>query len=453
MVRQRKNLGIGLLLIGAFFLFEPTMAGVLDLLPDAIGCLLMMLGLRALADLDDYMESAITMFKRMLIVGTCRFFSAFWLFGFCTPKERPVTTLLIAFVAGVFELIFLTSAFKAMFDGFLYLGSRHGGTAMFGDQQKNATAHIWKVTLVFIIAKAVITALPEFSSLTLSSYDDMSPLRFLYNYISLLRTFAIIILIPIGLFWVISFYRYIRSILRDEPFISALTEKYKADVLPRTDIFLRRAIGAGTIILSIGICFSIDIYIDYISLLPDFLCPIILLIGFALLKPYIGKNIHVPICAAAHMITSAAVFFYSVYFYDHFTMSLALFSEKALLAYYTFCILKVTDSLFFGAMMLSLLPSIRHIIVNYTGFAPLNVANFNSEDKLKQVHGMLNKRVTLISIFSVAAAIGSILYILLVRHADFIWLIEFSLCLTLVIYLIGTLRAICEEVEYKYMLS
>ena len=137
MVRQRKNLGIGLLLIGAFFLFEPTMAGVLDLLPDAIGCLLMMIGLRALADLDDYMESAITMFKRMLIVGTCRFFSAFWLFGFCTPKERPVTTLLIAFVAGVFELIFLTSAFKAMFDGFLYLGSRHDGTAMFGDQQKN----------------------------------------------------------------------------------------------------------------------------------------------------------------------------------------------------------------------------------------------------------------------------------------------------------------------------
>ncbi|MBR7098829.1 MAG: hypothetical protein IKC59_05380, partial [Clostridia bacterium] len=118
-----------------------------------------------------------------------------------------------------------------------------------------------------------------------------------------------------------------------------------------------------------------------------------------------------------------------------------------------FCILKITDSLFFGAMMLSLMPSLRHIIGHYTGFAPLNVANFNSEDKLRQVHGMLNKRVTLISIFSVAAAIGSILYILLVRHANFIWLIEFSLCLTLVIYLIGTLRAICAEVEYKYMLS
>ncbi len=453
MVRQRKNLGIGLLPIGAIFLCEPTLGGTVDVLPDAIGYLLMMIGLRALADLNDYMENAITLCKRMMIVSACRFLSAFWLFGFCTPKERPVTTLLISFIASVFELIFLTGAFKAMFDGFLYLGSRHDGTAMFGDKQKNATARMWKVTLVFIIAKAVVTTLPEFSSLTLSSYDDASPLRFLYNYISLLRTFSVIILIPMGLVWVVCFCRYIRSVLKDEPFLSALTEKYKAEVLPREDIFLRRAIGAGTIILSIGMCFSLDIYIDYISLLPDFLCPIILLFGFVLLKPYIGKNVYFPICAVAHTVTSAAVFFYSIYFYDHFTMSLALYSEKALLAYYTFCILKITDSMFFGAMMLSLLPSIRHIIVSYTGFAPLSVANFNREDKLKQVHGMLNKRITLVTVFSIAAALGSILYILLVRHATFIWLVEFSLCLTLVIYLIGTLRAICAEVEYKYLLA
>ena len=460
MVKERKNLGLGLLPIAAIFLFNPSISGVIDPLPDVLGYFLLFIGLREPADLNYHIEEALNFFKKMIAVSAAQFLSMFWLFGFCPPKERPVATLLIAFTVAVFEIVFLSKAYREMFEGFLYLGSRHGSRAMFElpkhkkeKSERNATTRILKFTLFFVIAKAVITTLPEFAALTLSNYDDTSPVRFLYDYISLLRTFAMFILLPICIIWLVKFWRYIRSLLRDIPFITEITEKYRAEVLPKDEMFLKRAIHVGTIILCVGICFSLDIYIDYLSVLPDFLCPLIMLIGFFTLKSYLGKGSLFPLCAVANLLSSVAVYIYSIYFYDHFTMSLALYSERALLAYYVFCILKITDAIFFFAMIFSLLPSFRHIIEKYTGFAPLNAANFHSEDKLQYVHSTLNKRVPVLFPLAILSALGSILYILLVRHVNFMWLIEFSFSLAFVFFFISTLRAITNEVDYKYLLS
>ncbi len=457
MIKERKNLGLGLLPIAALFLFNPPIGGFVDPLPDVIGYLLLFSGLRNLGDLNYHMEEALSSFRRMIIVSTFQLLSVFWLFGFSSPKERPVSILLVAFTISVLEILFAGKAFREMFEGFLYLGSRHGSSAVFANSRseyaRNATERIASFTSFFIVVKALFSTLPEFASLTMNSYNERNPFWFLYDYISLLRTFAILILLPFGIVWLVKFWKYIVSLLRDTPFLTALTEKYRTEVLPKENLFLKRAIRVGTVILSIGIVLSLDVYIDYISIFPDLLCPIVLLGGFLALKPYLAKDNRFPIFAVANLLSSAAVYFYSIYFYDHFTMSLALFSEKAMLAYYTFCILKITDQIFFLAMMLSLLPTLRHIIENYTGFAPLNVGNFNSEDKIRYVHETLNKRVRILRILSILCAVGSVFYILFVRTLAFAWWVEFLTCLVLVLYFISTLRAITDEVESKYLLS
>lgn len=457
MIKERKNLGLGLLPIAAIFLFNPTVSGFIDPLPDLVGYLLLFLGLRNLGDLNYHIEDALVAIRKMIIVSAAQLLSILWLFGFSSPKERPVSILLVVFTVSALELLFATKAFHEMFEGFLYLGSRHGSTAVFAgalrETERNATEKIAAFTTVFIVVKALFPMLPEFASLTIGSYNDHNPLWFLYDYISLLRTFAILLFLPFGIAWLIKFTKYIRSLLRDTDFLDALTEKYRAEVLPKEDIFLKRAIRVGTVILSLGLVLSLNVYIDYISILPDFLCPLVLLGGFLALKPYLDKSNRFVLFAVAHTLTSAVVYFYSIYFYDHFTMSLALFSEKALLAYYTFCVVKIVDQFFFLAMMFSLLPSLRHIIENYTGFAPLNAGNFNREDKIRYVHQMLNKRVNILYALSALCAVGGIFYILFVRTVDFSWWVEFLSALALVIYFVTTLRAITDEVESKYRLS
>ncbi|MBO5305946.1 MAG: hypothetical protein J6B12_04200, partial [Clostridia bacterium] len=104
MVKERKNLGLGLLPVAALFLFNPPLAGFVDLLPDVIGYLLFVVALRDVADLNYHMEEALASFRRMIIVSAFQLLSIFWLFGFCTPKERPVSILLVVFTVSVLEL-------------------------------------------------------------------------------------------------------------------------------------------------------------------------------------------------------------------------------------------------------------------------------------------------------------------------------------------------------------
>ena len=69
MDRQRKQ-GWGLLFAACCFLWNPVI-GVTDILPDAVGYLLLMLGLSALADLDrsEQLLDAQKAFRAMLWVS------------------------------------------------------------------------------------------------------------------------------------------------------------------------------------------------------------------------------------------------------------------------------------------------------------------------------------------------------------------------------------------------
>jgi len=465
LVKERKKLGLGLLSIAALFLFNPPLAGIWDLLPDVIGYLLLFVGLRDLSVLNYHMEDARRGFGRMIAVSAAQIPAVLWIMTGCQPKGRPDAILLLTFTVSCFELLFARKAFSDMFQGFLYLGSRHGSEAVFKrkkkrryytDLQDNATTAIATFTVVFLVIKALCATLPELAALTLDGYDEGNAFRWLYNFITLLRGTAMLISLPFCMAWLVKFLRYMHALLRDIPFLEAIREKYRAEILPRDDIFLKRALRIGAVILSIGICLSLDVYINFISFLPDFLCPIVLLIGFFLLKPYLAdKGKLFPLCAAAHAISSAIVYQYSIYFYDHFTMSLALYAEKAYLAYCVFCALKIVDAIFFFAMMASLLPCFKHIAVSYTGFVSTMADGtvLVHEEKTSYIHDMLNKRIRVLWILSALTALGSIFYILFVRTVSFSWLVEFLSCLALGLYLIGTFRALLNEVEAKYLLS
>ena len=130
MGKVKKNLGLGYLTVAAFFLFNPNLV-IVDFIPDFIGYIFLIMGLSQLSDLNHHIESAVGLFKRMFIVSLAQFFSIFFVFGVLPSREIASALMLICFAFGALELILLIPAFKAMFDGFTYLGSRHESTAIF----------------------------------------------------------------------------------------------------------------------------------------------------------------------------------------------------------------------------------------------------------------------------------------------------------------------------------
>lgn len=485
MGKARKNLGLGLAVAAFIFLFNPT-ASIMDPLPDFIGYWLLCVGITQLSDMNYHFEESLKYFKRMLTASLTQFFSFFVILGLVTSKERPTTFLLLSFIFAAVEVIFLLHAYREFFEGFIYLGSRMEASAVFAvpdsavrryeercareERRSKETNRLFRVkikkpdnitvttarfTTIFVAVRAALTVLPEFSALTLSAYDEASRFNFLYDYIGMFRTLSIFIVLPLGIVWLIKIIRYVRSVLRDRSFMEELTQKYVAEVEPKTYIFIQRAVKLAFIIMSIGLVFCADIYMESntINIMPDALCAMLVLVALLLLR----KLVKIPfysyaLCGVYGGFSVFTQIVSSKFFTEH-TLTLTDIRLESFEAFNELKVVEIADSILFFAMMLSLLPVLSAVIKNYTGFSPVSGGNANQDDKIRYVHGMLHKRLVVLAILSAVCLVSGVAYILLVKSVSFMWLVDFAACITLAIYAILTFNAITQEVEYKYLLA
>lgn len=475
MVKTQKNMGLWLISLSLIFLFNPNISAV-DVLPDFIGYFILSAGISKLADLNFHFAEAQSYFNKIIKISFAQLVCVFLMFGLTSGRERPVAALLFSFTFAVLEILVLPKAFKEFFEGFIYLGSRFDSKAVFQTkkvkrlvfsryfnkmgkvkveevERPNNTTRITRFTIAFVVLKPILATLPEFSALTLNSYDSSSPFVFLYDYIGLLRTFSITISLVLGITWVIKMLLYIHSISSDKDFMKALENKYTVEILPKTHIFIKRAIKLGFTILIIGMVFSLDFYVDTFNILPTFVVSLGTIIGVLALKKHVVKISFALISSFAHLITSCSVYAYSVYFYDRYTLNMTMSSTAAYDSFNILRVIKTVDSAAFFVMFLSLVPIIKHIILNYTGFAPISENNVSYQEKIKYVHTTLSKKLTISTALALLSSVSGIGYILLVRDYNFVWMINFIVTLSFWLSFRSVLNKIVDEVDYKYLLS
>ncbi len=495
MGKAGKNLGLGFVCAALPFLFHPTL-NIVDPLPDFIGYILLTVGISRLADMNYHFEEARRYFSRMLGISLLQFVSIFMLFSLFDSRSQPSATLLLCFTFSVAEIIFLPHAYGEMFEGFLYMGSRvENSSAVFylpparvarhekklarealrlerANQRrqkrglapltrlrerspvKNATQAVAAFTKLFVVLKAILTVLPEFSSLTLDRESgSASGFVFWYDYIGLYRTFTLPIVLIFGILWLVKMLGYFSSVTKDRPFMEALIEKYRAEVEPKTHLFITRAIKLAFLVLSVGMFFCPDLAFEHqtINLIPDFLCPLILALGALLLRRRVRIPIYTYLACGVYTVSSLVTWIMSYDFYSKYSLTLTDIRVEAYNAFMLLTGVKLVDCLLFFLMVLSFIPVLLTVIARYTGYVAPG-PNINAEDKLRYVHGMLKKRLVVLVVLALLCALGGVAYTLLVKHLNFMWIIEFTFSLILAIYTLTTLNAIVEEVDYKYML-
>ncbi len=452
MQRTKNKLGIGLMFIAGLFLFNPT-TSVVDVLPDVIGYIIVYFALRKLGDLNDHIDTAIQYTKRMILVSALQLVCLVTLFGVVTPQEMPTSHLLFSFAISVCEIIFLFKLFSELFEGIAYLGARHGATLIL-EHKRTERFHV--STVFFFVSKSVLATLPEFSALT---YRDGTEWEFLYNYVELFRTLAIVIMLPIGIVWLVKLWKYVHFITKDTDFINALEEKYEKEVLPKQEIFIQRYASVAFSVLTVGMFFSLDLYSDSISIIPDFICPIFLFIGLFFLKKF-GK---VPLYAFAfcggHFITSLVAYIWNIRFFESYTILLTRNTTEAYLSYYYLGVLKTVDAILFFFMICSLIPILKDVVNEHTGFAPVHENNVYQNEKIKYIHDSFSKRLTISKYIALVCAVLSPVCFYLTRiqmvtaNTSVLWVFELISYLAFMIYFTQTLFAIKREMGYKYLLS
>lgn len=280
---RKKIFSFGYLFAGIIFLCNPNF-NLFDLLPDALGCLFLLLGFSGAADLCPHFSDANRYFKRLLWLSLVKIPCVFIMMAIYSVNngERAIITV-FALAFSVVEVLFAFPAFRALWEGFRYLGERDGLSAALSGWDG-----VRRLTSVFLIIKAAGSFLPELCLIsvfeTLGSLEPSAVNPVKYYFPALIGTAAVVLVC--GVLWAIRVCRYLGNLRADEQvteycrakeetFSDTLDEKRQAKIF-----------GFSLLSLLFAVIATAELTFDDINYLPDTVAAVFFL-GFFLLS---GKS-------------------------------------------------------------------------------------------------------------------------------------------------------------------
>ena len=481
-IKPRAHMGIGLIALSMIFFFNAEFA-VFDLLPDVFGYILLSLGMSSLSYLNHHFEESAKHFRRMIALSAGRLVFVLVLFGLVNSTDRPTTMLLGNFVFGVLELMTLLPAYKQLFEGLIYAGSRGGiGESVFRptlahklmsrvirrksefDERQTTvtvTESVSFLTSVFVILKVTLSVLPEFSVLS----DHAEAAVNLYEYVWLFRMAAMLIWSVLGIAWLVLMLRYFIGIYRDVEYVEYLRSRYMQDVYPNKDLFVAKRYKLGSFFLMLGVILSLDIPMEGVNVLPDVLCAACLLAGVLALRYYLSSWKSCTCVIGAYALVSV---FESYWQYRYFKIegdsaAAALKGAEATDSYTVLIVINAISAVMFVMVMASVLGCMKDIIRNHAGFV-LTHTDMQTYGKLNALHKQLIRGLSWVLAATVLSAVGSIAYTVLLPYsgmggdwytvlASMMWLVNLALGVVLIVLFAEKNNDITEQVNNRYLLA
>lgn len=463
-----KTFGIAFLLAAPFFLFNPEII-YMDIMPDIIGYLLILAGIRRLRDICPHIEESYLKFRNMLVVSAVRLLSMFWIFS-VNQYERPTLMLLFTFSFGVIEIIWLIPGWNSLLDGFVYLAGTRGGTAPLRKGRKTAsyTDSIKRFTAVFIVIKAVLTALPEFSVMSEQLYDDA--VMDWYRFIGLFRGAAALVIVVFGVIWLVRVVRYFIALIKDREFMCGLHTKYNTEILPKAGFFVRRGISSAMMMFCAAALLTLDISVDRVNLFPDVICAAFFVMAFVSIRRYYHEWKYGVAASGVYGAVSMAGWIMENNFH---LVEWGLFSDNmhyryedsqvwinpaAYDAFWEFYPVKIAANVIFLVVIVLVFLAIRHIIYSHCGYIPQNLDKNYRDNRLRDIRRELMTKLIVTAVAAVLLALSGAIanYIATFSHlfiGQIWWLIDCLLSLVLFISFVVLGSAVKDEVDSRYMLE
>lgn len=260
----KKLFPIGLMSVGLWFLFNPNIS-IIDPLPDAVGFLLFALALRRVATFVPYMQEAMEGFRKLFYVTLMKLPA---LFVMITLFNDRIAITLFSLSFAIVELIFLLPAFRNLFEGFSYLGQRFGcPTAITPTDTVKGPDSLCFLSYIFVAAKAVASTLPDFAFLF--PYDPLTKEGTTISGASYLLIVAVLglLVLLLGIFWLSYMRSYFRAI-EEDPGLRTLSVPEGVSLANEKNALLT---SLPYLLFGAGVFFSLDLVIDNLLILPDYL--------------------------------------------------------------------------------------------------------------------------------------------------------------------------------------
>ncbi len=446
--KLRRNIGFTLMPFAFLFLFDPSYA-LLDPLPDFFGYFILCLALINLADVNPKIMEAFVKFRAAVILSIAQFASMFMIESLFEGQEKAVISLVFIFVFAVFDAVILIPAYKNFFEGLLYLGTYHDGTAIYECKKEgkpNISERMFALCVVVTIAKELFWVLPELTTLISNST---------YEFVNVLRLFAACIIVPITIFWLIKMLVYIKKIKRDVVFIDNLKAFYLEKTNNAEDFFTCRVISIGLITFTVAFVLSFDLFLDNTNIISDVWQYIALILGALLIKRYSKKWISIIIISVLGVVSAVFCDVASSYFFSRYIPENIIKDLDAYNAYYFMLSIYIVEAVVFCSVLAVSLLFMFDVYSKHTDM---------SSDKKSAEYKYMNRRFkigsALVMCCGALSALAGVYYFGSLPYSDKSIIFEISgvlsraICLVFVFaswYFIGYIKSSVKQHSKAYL--
>jgi hypothetical protein len=492
---QKINWRAGLWVTALIFLSNPNFHA-LDLLPDAIGYLLLIVALRRVSALDESFAEVARAFRRMAWLSVARGVGLVWALTLASASEKPVLLLVISFALGVLELMTILPACSQLFKGLSYLATRLDGKIVFEGARTRRIARLtaklrhaeemgtWDVgrrqkldrrirrlarhqreditdrvcfsCQLFAVLKTALCVLPELSSLSNASYEAGAIRVNWYNYINLFRVFAMFVGIIVGTIWLVRMITYCTRIAGDTLLWERLLVKCEEDELAHPERVPARRMRWAIAWLTVACVFHANLYFEGFNILPSFLAPVALIALLLTLWRYLPRKlcyIGLPVFAL-HAVMSVYTYFSIVKFYaenEIFRVALQFHVREQ------YNRLVITPSVWeaaFALLSFAVVVVVLWVVIHrYTGSHGAGSYRYTVEELLRIRRSQLG-RILLLPLALAVVSIGCHVayFYLLPKHAMF-WIIDILVAAALTVFTNLRLRDVRDDLDMMRMVD
>lgn len=274
-------------MIAAFvFLFNPN-ANLIDVLPDAVGYLFLMLAIRNAQDVFPRFDEAYRGFSKVFWVALAKIPALFIMLRIVNLNnyERSIITV-FAFGFTVLELIFALPAFRSFFAALAHLGEKEGlMPVLAAGKSAKGLSGLERLTYIFLIAKGALSFLPElallsvFDPLEAGEASPFNPARF-YPLFLLIALFAGAVL---GIIWLYYAIGYVKDLKKSAVLKEFLEDKAETLSPSLKTASLKRVRLCALYLILAALILAFDPVLDGKNFLPDVFSGLALMLCMLLL--------------------------------------------------------------------------------------------------------------------------------------------------------------------------
>ena len=491
---QKINWRAGLWVTALIFLSNPNFH-TLDLLPDAIGYLLLIAALRRVSALDESFGAASRAFGRMAWLSVARTVGLVLALT-VSASEKPTLLLVICFALGVLELMTVLPACSQLFKGLSYMATRLDGKTVFegararriarltdklrraeemggrGEarcqkldrrirrlarhQSEDITDRVCFSCQLFAVVKTVLCVLPELSALSGTSYEAGHIRVNWYYYINLFRVFAVFVGMIAGAIWLCRMIDYCRRIAKDTPMWERLLVKCEEDEAAHPERVSARHMKWAIGWITVACVFLANLYFEGVNVLPSFLAPVALFACMLTLWRYLPRLL----CRIGtavfflHAATSVYAYFSVVKFYaenDIFRVATHFqVREEYERLVTTPAVVEAVAAILSVAVVCAVL---LVLIGRYTGSHGVGSYRYTAE-ALQRIRRRQLRRLLLLPLILYVASLGGHVayYYLLPKHAMF-WVVDILVAAVFVVFTNLRLRDVRDDLDMRRMVG